>query len=463
MLHDPNDAALFPRLSEEQREWLGEHGTEVRLEPGELLFSEEEPPRDFFVVLEGEIRVTKRLDGEETLLALHGPGEFTGDVSLVTNTRVTATAHATEVSRLCRIEAADFERVVAEHPSVAGTVYRAVAGRSQELSGQMQGLAKLASLGTMAAGLAHELNNPAAAARRASDRLTEVLLELPRLSLALVTHHLSPEQQSVVLLATLNSPRGAPASPENALERSDREDALADWLEAQGVADAWGLAPTFLDGGLDHAGLAAILEQTDPGAATDVLAWLGASLEARSLSNEIGQGTARLSELVGAMKGYAHLDQTPLQEVDVHEGLESTLTILGYKLRDVTVTRNYDRSLPRIWARGGELNQVWTNLIDNAVDAAGDGGKLSIRTRREDERALVEIGDDGPGIPEEVQERIFEPFFTTKGVGQGTGLGLDIARRIVVGRHGGTLQVLSEPGDTRFQVRLPITKQDEQA
>jgi signal transduction histidine kinase len=277
------------------------------------------------------------------------------------------------------------------------------------------------------------------------------------LALDLCRQGLPPAQ--LALLADLRPTATDAAAPLDPLARSDQEDGLAVWLEDRGVADAWDLAPALIAAGLDADRLGPIADQLPTVAFASAVAWLGATATAAGLVDEVKQGTARISELVAAVKRYSYMDQAPSQEVDLHEGLESTLTMLGDALRGITIVRDYDRSLPRITAYGSELNQVWTNLLDNAADAIGSGGApghIRIRTARENDRVLVEIADNGPGIPPETRDHIFEPFFTTKGVGDGTGLGLDISRRIVVGHHHGDIRVLSTPGDTRFQVRLPL-------
>jgi signal transduction histidine kinase len=242
------------------------------------------------------------------------------------------------------------------------------------------------------------------------------------------------------------------------LARSDREEEVGQWLEAHGVAFAWELAPTFVTAGLDPVWLAGMTEKLPPAAQADALAWLESRLGLKLLVKQVDQSTGRIVELVKAIKSYTYMDQAPMQDVDIHEGLESTLTMLCHKMRNVTLVREFDRSLPRITAYGSELNQVWTNLIDNAIDAVNGSGKICVGTCREDDQIVVEIVDNGPGIPAEVQSRMFEPFFTTKGVGSGTGLGLMISNRIVGDRHGGEIEFESQPGETRFKVRLPINR-----
>jgi signal transduction histidine kinase len=326
---------------------------------------------------------------------------------------------------------------------------------SEALVGQRE---KLIALGSLSAGLAHELNNPAAAEVRAAeavgDRLREARLAMVDLAPMIGRDDLSK------LLDLLNEAIGrARTAPSlSTLEAGDLEDALAKSLQDAGVDDPWQLAPALAAAGLDDTWLERVQAAAGPGAALAVR-WISLGLDIESLVNEIRNSAGRISELVGAMKDYSHLDKAPLDDIDIHAGLESTLVIFSHKLKEgVKVVRDFDRTLPTICAREGELNQVWTNIIHNAIDAMEGKGTLTIRTFREADCAVVEIGDTGPGIPAELQRRIFEPFFTTKDVGRGTGLGLDISYRIVVRRHHGDIRVESVPGDTRFQVRLPISQ-----
>lgn len=317
---------------------------------------------------------------------------------------------------------------------------------------------KLVALSTLAAGLAHELNNPAAAGRRAAGQLHETFQAL--LSLALKLNQQQMTRAQLAFVANLQRDaleRATIASQLDSLTKSDREDSVTAWLETHGVVDGWKLAPSLVAAGLETQRLDTVIEHVAAEELGDVLSWLSVMLTAFELLNEISQSTGRISELVKAVKAYSYMNQALLQEVDVHEGLESALTILGYKLkRGVVVMREYDRRLPRISAYGSELNQVWTNLIDNAIDAMGGHGQIWVRTSRENDHVLVEIADNGSGIPLDIQPRIFEQFFTTKSVGVGTGLGLDISYRVVVEMHHGNISFFSKPGDTRFQVRLPI-------
>jgi signal transduction histidine kinase len=316
----------------------------------------------------------------------------------------------------------------------------------------------MAALGKLSAGLAHELNNPASAAHRAMAGMRTDMLTWQALTLDLGSRFHDRDQIVGLLEVQRDALEGASrAQPLDPLTTSDREDEIADWLEQHDVADGWKLAPTLVHAGLDVEWLDGLARRFGGTAPPELLAWLEAGLSVAGMLDEAEQGTARILDLVKAIKAYTYMDQAPLQEIDLHEGLENTLTILGHRLKSgVTVIREYDVNLPRICAYGSQLNQVWTNLLDNAIDAMDGQGIIRIHTARENERVLVEIADNGPGIPPEVRARIFEPFFTTKDVGQGSGLGLDIVYGIVVDKHHGDIRVLSEPGNTRFEIRLPL-------
>jgi signal transduction histidine kinase len=320
----------------------------------------------------------------------------------------------------------------------------------------------------LAAGLAHELNNPAAAAGRATIQLHKIFQALPSLSIKIYQRKdITPEQLAYIadleynLITEYTSKRSSSLHLVDPLIESDKEEQIISWLDTHGVADSWKLAQTLVAAGLDTVQLDTIRNNLPSDSLPDVLSWLDARFLSVVLLDEIQQSTARISELVKAIKAYSYMDQAPIQEIDVHEGLESTLTILSHKLKaggSIAVTRDYDRTLPRISAYGSELNQVWTNIIDNAIYAIGERhGNILLRTKRENNNiVVVEISDDGPGIPQDIQPRIFEQFFTTKGVGKGTGLGLSISYRIVVEMHKGDISFTSKPGDTRFEIRLPM-------
>jgi len=317
---------------------------------------------------------------------------------------------------------------------------------------------KLMALGKLSAGLAHELNNPAAAATRAANDLIATLADLRAADLRLCQHELTPEQEIEIRSFEDNAiEHSTSATQLNSLEQSDREELIASWLEEHRIDEAWKISSNLVEGGIDADALESISGKLQASAFTDLLGRINAQLAVAKLANEIKASTARISELVGAIKEYTYMDQASVQEVDIHKGLENTLLILKYKLRkkNIEVTRDYAEDLPHIKAYGSELNQVWTNLIVNAVDAMSEGGRLKVRTKREPVDLMVEIRDNGSGVPASVKSRIFEPFFTTKPVGEGTGLGLDTVARIVR-KHRGNIRFESKPGDTCFQVRLPF-------
>ena len=341
-----------------------------------------------------------------------------------------------------------------------------MARRTQDLESLSQTREKLVSLGTLAAGLAHELNNPATAAKRASSQLREAMREVEMRAIAM--HGLGFEPSQCELLKSMREAAYEhadirPGEKLSAMGRSDLEDELADWLDDHEVENGFQLAPTFVASGVDVKSFEHLEDQVNCGALGAVVMWLEASLRADGLAFEIERASEAISKLVGDVKNYSHMDEAPEQLINLHDGLDSTVSMLRFKLRGIEVVTDYDRHLPELLAHGSELNQVWTNLLDNAADAlqngdsAKKGARIEIKTLRDAENALVRITDNGSGIPEEAQRRIFEPFFTTKSVGSGTGLGLDIAHRIIVGRHGGDIQVQSDETGTQFCVRLPLS------
>ena len=317
---------------------------------------------------------------------------------------------------------------------------------------------KLATLGKLSAGLAHELNNPAAAAQRGAAQLQAAVSHLQQTHLKLGELDLTASQlASLLSLDRLAQERARQPADMESLTRSDRESELEAWLDDRGVENAWEAAPTLVDLGYGCSELETVVASFAPSQFRAVIDWLNYTYIIYSLLEEIGQGTGRIAELVKALKGYTYLDQAPIQTVDLHEGLDSTLVILRSKLKQgITVHREYTADLPHIQARGSELNQVWTNILDNAIGALNGSGEITLRTRYDDDWVIVEIEDNGPGIREDVLPNLFEPFFTTKPPGQGTGLGLNISHNIVVQKHQGRIDVASQPGQTRFEVRLPV-------
>ena len=451
---------IFAELTDDRMGCL-EQGEAYWLESGMVNTAEGAPATHFFVVLEGEILITKRIDaGQAARVDVFGPGVFYGELPLLLGTGYPATGTALRRCHLFRLDRDAFMHLLSHCPEVLGGILQTLASRVHVLEHFAQGREKLAALGTLAAGLAHELNNPAAAAQRAAEQLRDVVHQ-SQAGWSALGASLNHEEFAFLVafqgrLQEASAARGAAARRVGTVDRGDREAAAAAWLGAHGVEDPWGTASSLLDVGLDLATLETLVAHLAANRVPAAVAWLTASLTATELIGTIAHSSGRIAALVGAIKEYAYLDRAPTQAIDLHEGIENTLLMLRQKLQDIVLVREYDRALPMVCGYGSALNQVWTNLLDNAIDATGGRGHIRIRTAREGDRAVVEIADDGPGIPPEIRGRIFEPFFTTKGIGEGSGLGLDISYRIVVREHGGDLQVDSSPGETRFRVWLPL-------
>ncbi len=451
---------LFEELDDEQlAEWVPVAHA-YRVAPGQTIAEQGEENRGMQLLLRGEAQASIVDGASSEPVGKHKAPTWMGAIATLTGGSLGVRMQAETECRLALIESDDFRRLAFEQPVIHRRVMQQVAPVMSRITSREQSRERLTSLGTMAAGLAHELNNPAAAARRAAQQLTEALDVLSSSLARFVEAGIEREQAGeLVALQQQAVARAASATALEALDASDAEEEVLARLEALGVQDPWRMAEPLAAAGVDQAWLDRVAELA--GSATDAaLRWVAATLAAGSLATELEESTERMSSLVGAVKSYAYMDRGELVEVDLHEGLETTLKVLGYKLKhtEIALEREYDRALPKLTVRGSELNQVWTNLLDNAIDALGERGTITIATRADGECAVIEISDDGPGVPEEVATRIFDPFFTTKDVGYGTGLGLATARRIVVDRHDGSLTLDSRPDRTTFRVRLPFTQ-----
>jgi signal transduction histidine kinase len=452
---------VFADLPEDQLQWFVDNSEEHRYVAGDAMFRKGDPADRMVVYLEGEVHAYwDEADHDIIYIARAGERstEVTGMLPFSRMTEFTVTGYAVTDVRLLWFPVRLFPEMMLRMPLLVERLVGIMSDRVRESATLDQQQDKLMALGKLSAGLAHELNNPAAGATRAANDLIEVLQELRSADMRLCSHDLTTaQQQSIDAFESKAIDHTATSVQLNSLDQSDREDAINEWLEAHDIAEPWKLSSNLVEAGMNSAALDELLGEIPATATADVLARVNCQLAAAKLASEIKTATARISELVGAIKEYSYMDQAKVQELDVHKGLDNTLLILKYKLKkkDITVTRDYAESLPLIKAYGSELNQVWTNLIVNAVDAMSIGGKLKVRTKREPTDILVEIRDNGAGIPADARSRIFEPFFTTKQVGEGTGLGLDTVARIVR-KHRGNVRFESKPGDTCFQVRLPI-------
>jgi signal transduction histidine kinase len=460
---------LFEKLTSEQLGRLCAEGRVELWQPG-TVYAEGEPASCFLVLLEGEVVLSRRVGGDDVeVIRSSQTGAYMGAVQAYIGDRVEQvynnSMRVTVPTRFFVLPADVFAEVMQEWFPMAVHLLEGLFLGSQNSQRLIDQRERLLALGSLSAGLTHELNNPAAAAVRATAALRERVAKM-RHKLAVISSGPYPPEQLAALIEiqerTLERVAKAPSlSP---LEASDREDEISDWLDDHGIEDGWRLAPTFVQAGLDVEWLEQVAASVGEEILPSAVGWLNYTVETELLMDEIDDSTTRISSLVGAAKQYSQLDRAPFQNADVHELLDSTLMMLSGKIGpQIMVVKDYDRSVLRIPCYPAELNQVWTNLIDNAVGAmnGADGdGMLTVRTELLPDRVLVEFRDTGPGVPAEIRDRIFDPFFTTKPVGEGTGLGLDISWRIVVNKHHGSLQVESVPGDTRFQVLLPLTAAD---
>ncbi|MBM9507409.1 ATP-binding protein [Actinacidiphila acididurans] len=456
---------LFEKLAPDQLQWLCDKGRVEITEPG-VVYHEGEPATCFYVLLDGSLVLSRRVGADDVEVNRTSQrGVYAGAFQAYLGDRVPQiynnTLRVTEPSRFFVLSAEHFAELMSEWFPMPVHLLEGLFFGSRSTKQAIGQRERLLALGSLSAGLTHELGNPAAAALRATATLRERVAGM-RHKLGLIAASDPFDRATLEALIKLQEKaveKTCGAEHLSPLETSDREDEVADWLEERGIAAGWDLAPTFVQAGLDTGWLEEVEATAGARTLDGAVRWLNYTVETELLMNEIEDSVNRIDGLVGAARQYSHLDRAPYQVVDVHELLESTLHMLSGKLgANVRVVKDFDRELPRLPAYPGELNQVWTNLIDNAVAAMEGTGTLTVRTFRDHEQAVIEFRDTGPGIAPEIRDRIFEPFFTTKPVGQGTGLGLDISWRIVVNKHHGDLQAESVPGDTRFLVRLPLTQ-----
>ena len=446
----------FADLPDDQLEWFLSHVEDIPLKTGATYMRQGDPADAMFVVLAGEIQGRGGI-GSEIVTFTMKAGDVTGVLPFSRMTRFTVTGRAVTDGRILKFPAALFPELVQKMPELAKRLVGLMSDRIREVTRLEQQQDRLAGLGKLSAGLAHELNNPASAARRAASQLRDILKKIRDASLELGRRDLTQaEKAEIEKLEAFFIQRNEP--PPDALTTSDLEEQLDSLFRSHGQNDLWQLAADLARKSVQPEMVESLFAILDAETARAALVRIAASVEIANLLNEIESSTSRISDLVRAIKEYTYMDQSPVQNVDIVKSLETTLTIMNHKLkRGVAVVRDYQRVPFLVNSFGSELNQIWTNLIDNAIDAMGGKGELRVRTWRDDNCVVVEIGDTGPGISPQIRNHIFEPFFTTKAVGEGTGLGLDTVQRIVK-KHRGHIQVDSKPGDTRFQIWLPLAE-----
>jgi signal transduction histidine kinase len=448
--------SAFADLPDDQITWFISQSEELRLKAGDTYFRQGDPADAMFVILEGQLQMRGELGGETIIISIN-PGQVTGTLPFSRMKQFTVSARALTDVRVLRFPASLFPDLIQKMPELTQRLVGLMSDRIREITRIEQQRDRLASLGKLSAGLAHELNNPASAAKRATSQLRDLLKRIRDASHELGRRDLTATQKSEIEKMEASFVQHDEPPPD-ALTIADLEDQIDSLLRSHGQNDLWQMAADLARKNVKPEALESLFATLDTDTARAALVRIAASLDVATLLNEIESSTSRISDLVGAIKEYTYMDQTPVQNVDIVKSLETTLTIMNHKLKHgIAVRREYEKVPLLVNSFGSELNQIWTNLIDNATDAMEGKGELTIKTFREDSCVVVEIADNGPGIMPEIQSHIFEPFFTTKGVGKGTGLGLDTVQRIVK-KHRGNIQAISKPGKTSFQVRLPLAE-----
>lgn len=456
---------LFQALPPDRLDWVCHRTERIELCANQVLVKEGEPALGFLLLMEGQIGLTRKSDGIEMPIGHHDSPSFLGEVPILTGEPSPVTVRGLTNCRIYQLSSEDFLTLLHNCRIFEQQIFQTVARRTRGLESFIRGREKMAALGTLSAGLAHELNNPAAAVVRALKDVMPAMIELQRMNLVYGQAQVDPEHTQEWLTVRDAGYTAIQQRKIDPMTLSDREDELLTWLEDYGIDDAWKLASPLAEGAIEPATLEHLMQRwrNDSTELREMgIRWLALSFEVMSMITSGLRGAERISDLVRSMKSYSHLDQGAQQIINVHEGIEDTLKLFSYKLKHgIEIKRNYALNMPEIMAYGSELNQVWTNLIDNAIDAMNEKGTLEITTQNQGDRILIQITDSGSGIPPEVRSRIFEPFFTTKPVGKGSGLGLEMVRRIVENRHQGAITVESQPGRTQFTVCLPMQRSPE--